>query len=348
MSRMTTPRALLVTALLAPLAVAALPAQASAVTTAAPRSGIVFTSDRDTPPGEVVRDEIYLYEPATGRTSRLTDSLDAKSFARLSPDGRYLGYVSNFDTIWTCRLRLVADRWSCVSRRPHVGDGAGQFVFTPDSRSLVYTGTDPVDLDADIFSVDLTSLEPAKNLTQEAAGEPAAFDGQPDVSPDGRFVVYGRTGTGGGDLVRRRIDGSNPVKLTNTATASEFGPAYSPDGTRLLFHSNRRTGTDFDLWTMAPRPEGPTNVAVDLTPGVLTPSGTPSNERFGRWSPSGRQITFWLNDITLDPLNFGEIYTVRADGSAVRNVTANNPTDPAAQPVGDISPDWGRLRPATS
>ena len=32
---------------------------------------------------------------------------------------------------------------------------------------------------------------------------------------------------------------------------------------------------------------------------------------------------------------------MRADGSQVRNLTNNNPTDPDALSVGDIQPDWG-------
>jgi hypothetical protein len=35
---------------------------------------------------------------------------------------------------------------------------------------------------------------------------------------------------------------------------------------------------------------------------------------------------------------------MRADGTAIDNVTANNPTNPDAQDIGDIMPAWGTAR----
>ena len=68
-------------------------------------------------------------------------------------------------------------------------------------------------------------------------------------------------------------------------------------------------------------------------------------ERTPSFSPDGRQIAFWwFADLESDfPPGFadGEIYSMRADGSRVRNLTDNNPTDPSALTKGDIHPDWG-------
>jgi len=52
----------------------------------------------------------------------------------------------------------------------------------------------------------------------------------------------------------------------------------------------------------------------------------------------------WFADLNNSfPLGFadGEIYSMRTDGSGVRNLTDNNPTDPTALTKGDIHPDWG-------
>ena len=304
-------------------------------------SGIVFISDRDSPSSDQVTDEIYLYDTATGRTSRLTTNTIVESFPQISPDGRYLSYGSN-PGIDVCPLNLTAGTWSCGPARGVVSNptpAGGRFVWTPDGRSIVYGGTDPVGGDIDVFSVNLFNLKPARNLTQEPPGEPSVFDGQPTVSPDGKFLVYGH----GGDLYRRRIDGSHPVALTSTP-ATEFGPAYSPDGKKLAFHSNRPRLADFDIYIMRPRPESTANPAIDLTAELTAPDRAPNRERFPTWSPDSTQIAFWQH-ITPDGFNDGEIYTMRSDGTHIHNLTANNPTDPAAQPVGDILPAWGTPRP---
>jgi len=310
-------------------------------TPAAPHraSSIVFISDRDSPSPDQLTDEVYLYDTAAGHTSRLTTNDVAEAFPVLSPDGRYLAYLSNTG-ISVCPLSFAAGSWSCGPARGVVSDPApgngGRFVWTPDGRSIVYGGTDPVGGDVDIFSVNLFNLKSARNLTQEASGEPAAFDGAPTVSPDGHYVVYAHAG----DLYRRRIDGTQPVALTSTPT-TEFAPAYSPDGSKIAFHSNR-PGT-FDIYVMQPRPESTENPVVDLTSEVIAPDGSASHERYPTWSPDGAEIAFWWYVIP-PGLDDGEIYTIRADGTGIENLTANNPTDPAAQAVGDITPAWGTAR----
>ena len=296
-------------------------------------SGIVFVSDRDSPSPDQMIDEVYLLDPSTGHTSRLTNNRVAEQFPVLSPDGRYLAYLSATG-ISVCRLSYAAGDWTCGAARGVVSNPAptgGKFAWTPDGRSIVYGGEDPIDGDGDVFSVGLYSFQPARNLTQEAPGEAPVFDGHPAVSPDGRHVVYGHDG----DLYRRRIDGSHAVRLTSTAGVNEYGPAYSPDGSMLAFHSNRRAA-NLDIYVMRPRPESSGNPAVDLTERLTAPDGTPSRERFPSWSPDGSQIAFWWGD-----LEDGEIYSVRADGGAVRNLTANNDSGPPGRPIGDVEPSWG-------
>ena len=327
---------------LALLAMAAATLAVESPAAAAPKraSGIVFISDRDSPPGQVI-DEVYFYDSTTGRTSRVTTNDVVESFPVLSPDGRYLSYLTGTG-ISVCPLSLAAGNWSCGPARGVVSDpgpAGGRYVWAPDGRSIVYGGTDPVGGDIDVFSVELFTLEPARNLTQEAPGEPAVFDGQPSVSPDGRYVVYGHAG----DLYRRHIDGSHPVALTSTP-ATEFGPAYSPDGSKIVFHSNRPSATNFDIYVMKAKAESVDNPAIDLTGDLTAPDGiTPSRERFPSWSPNGAEIAFWWH-VTPQGFEDGEIYTVRADGTGIHNLTANNPADPDAQDIGDIMPAWGTAR----
>jgi Tol biopolymer transport system component len=324
---------------------------------AAPRrtSAIVFVSDQDNPPpGEVV-DDVYLYDTRTGRTSNLTQDREAEAFPALSPDGRHLAYEIG-STIVLCRVRHVRDGWACGAPRGLVSypSPIGKFVWTPDGRSIVYTGQTADEPDQDVYRIDVEGFAPAVNLTDEPAGAPEVPQNQPTVSPDGRFLVYSE----GSDLWRRRIDGSQPVQLTSTpAPANEFGAELSPDGKWLAFHSNRRApGTpptdDFDVYVMEPRPEGPDNVARDVTAGLTAPGGGPSRERFPSFAPDGQRLAFWWSYVPAgaanadgqNDLDSGEIYTVRVDGSGPVNLTDNNAPDPATAGAGDIMPDWGRVR----
>ena len=166
---------------------------------------------------------------------------------------------------------------------------------------------------------------------------------QPTVSPNGRYFVYSRGGgPTGADLYRRNIDGSNPVQLT-AAPLNDNAADYSPDGKRLVFHSNR--DGDADIYTMKATVEGPDNPAVNLTDSLESKDGTKASQErapashptadtsHSGGSPNRQTVQSGFTD--------GEIYTMRADGSQVRNLTNNNPTDPAALSIGDIQPDWG-------
>ncbi|MFQ5345179.1 MAG: TolB family protein [Mariprofundus sp.] len=65
---------------------------------------------------------------------------------------------------------------------------------------------------------------------------PNAFDGT--LSPDGRKVVFVRETNGNYDLWMQTVDGSELVQLTDSPFG-DFEPQFSPDGSKLLFVSNR-------------------------------------------------------------------------------------------------------------
>lgn len=348
--------AVLVLVLVAPVS----PAEARPRQDAGP---IAFVSDLATTSADAVVDEIYFLDPQTRHIDRVTYDLPGvERWPTVSPDGRSLawvrwgidadgGYRPDLSEIFRCDLRSRGGDWSCRHPRRVVGPVLENAIsWTPDSRSLLYSEPLNAEFDADIYAVDVRSHR-TRNLTGEAVLDGALVqNSQPTVSPDGRYVVYSRgstAGSTGADLYRRKIDGSDPVRLT-AAPANDNAADYSPDGTRLVFHSNR--DGDADIYSMAAAVEGPANPAVNLTNDLRSGDGTmPAQERAPSFSPDGRQIAFWwFVDLASGfPPGFtdGEIYRMRADGSGVRNLTDNNPTDPAALTVGDIQPDWGPTLP---
>jgi Tol biopolymer transport system component len=116
-------------------------------------------------------------------------------------------------------------------------------------------------------------------------------------------------------------DGSDPVRLTDNA-ASDDGPVWSPDGSKIAFTSNR--DGNGEIYVM--NADG--SVQTDLT-------NAPSEDVNADWSPDSSKLVFWS-----DRGGSRDIFVMNAaDGSAQTDLT-NNPSDDAA-PV--WSPEGGRI-----
>ena len=96
--------------------------------------------------------------------------------------------------------------------------------------------------------------------------------------------------------------------FTGSAFAQEVdrsidtGPAFHPDGSRIMF-SSARDG-DVDLYEIRPDGSGLTRITNE-----------PGDEHFGRWSPDGSLIAFYSNRDGDDGL-----YVMNADGSGLRRL----------------------------
>ena len=138
-------------------------------------------------------------------------------------------------------------------------------------------------------------------LRQVTTADGASFT-FPDFSPSGQARVRGnRDGVGG----ERRLytidaDGTGLTRLTSGAGNNDY-PAYSPDGRRIVFISDR-TGAE-QVWVMD---------ADGSHQSQLTHSGVTDDE-VPDWSPDGRRIAYQEGD----PPN-GSIWVMNADGTGNR------------------------------
>jgi len=95
----------------------------------------------------------------------------------------------------------------------------------------------------------------------------------PTLSPDGKNVVYVRDTNARKALYLLRIGGRNPVALAPDSTSDDVQPAFSPDGERIAFRSERDGGGIFVM--------GSTGESVKrVTDAGYNPA----------WSPDGREI----------------------------------------------------------
>lgn len=254
----------------------------------------------------------------------LTNDPSSEGSPDLSPDGRTVAYQRMVGSpsggappdFQIYQVPSAGGTASFLNGTPDAFDVTP--AWSPDGTSLAWvsstSGGDP-----DIFTASPPTASPAVLLdTPELEGysewgrlangtSAIAYHVQPD-DPAGRWEV--------------RL-----VELPSK-TVRSFGegrhPEISPDGTKLVFASNR-TGGDYEIYAVA--------LGAPATPVALTNNSvddfTPS------WSPDGTKITW-----TSHP-NGGraDVFTMNANGSGQQNLTNSPATD-------DFEPSWG-VKPAS-
>ncbi len=219
--------------------------------------------------------------------------------ALLSPDGRTVAVTAS--TPAGSGIFLVDVESGDTSR---LTDGGSVSSWMPDGTSLlVSAGSDLwlVEVEASaVASFDAPSPGVLR-ITDDRDGERAARP-----SPDGATIAFYSGRSGHQDIWLVPTDGSAPPRqLTRQSMAADdfrFAPAWSPDGRRIAYYSNKADYWEDDIWVV----DIATGDERQVSRGLMA-SSTPV------WSPDGSSIAllatakdeYWYEDLAylyvLDP-----------------------------------------------
>ncbi len=156
--------------------------------------------------------------------------------------------------------------------------------------------------------------------------EQAGTEYFPSLAPDGKSFVYTSESDGDLDLFWQRIGGKNPVNLTKDFPANDTEPAFSPDGERIAFRSEREPS------------------------GIYVMGATGENARrvcdFGyhpAWSPDGKEVAVSTAEKDLPNLRNAtpsSLWIVNVESGAKRMLIESDAMQPAWSPDGKRIAYW--------
>jgi Tol biopolymer transport system component len=193
-----------------------------------------------------------------------------------SPDGRFLYFASDRGGSMNLWRVAIDEDTGHVAEEPRQITTSSEWSalpsFSRDGRRLVYATS------GSRSYVEQVPLDPE---TGQAGTPVLVYEGARAVrscegSPDGQWLAL-RASAPADDLLLIRPDGSDPRELTDDLARDRM-PRWSPDGSRILFASNR--SGKYEAWTIRPDGSGLTQV-TSLPQPVFLPFWAPDGQRIG-------------------------------------------------------------------
>lgn len=201
-----------------------------------------------------VTGEICVMRADGSRKRQLTSGPSGSRYPSWSPDGRRLVYVRVVDKGTQEQPDIRYDLFTM--RR----DGTGRTRITTDERfkqmpqwagdgsRIAYAVSTGVDSDA----YDIMTVTPSGKRIRNLTNTPDVFESAPTWSPRSGSIAFDRyvdaadpvTDPDGWQIFRMKRDGTGERQLTSGDAGLDLGPAWSPDGRKIMF------ARDDDLFKM--------------------------------------------------------------------------------------------------
>ena len=236
---------------------------------------------------------------------QLTSSKDKESSPRWSPDGKYLAFLASRgdedEKKKGAQVWLLNRSGGEALQLTDIKGGVDDYAWSPDGKRLVLVVNDPNPDD------DPEKKEGWKRKT----APPIVIDRYAFKQDDAGYLGNLREHLYIVDVQTKKADA-----LTSGAY-NERQPAWSPDGTRIAFVSERGADPDRthnpDIWVINATP-GASPMQLTTFPGP--DEGPPA------WSPDGRWIAYLQgDDVKYDAYQLSKLAIVPASGGAPKILT---------------------------
>jgi Tol biopolymer transport system component len=150
----------------------------------------------------------------------------------------------------------------------------------------------------------------------------------PDISPDGRQVVYAAKVGGSYDVYLLRVGGGRAIDLTPNSPGNDAQPAFSPDGERIAFRSDRDGGGIFVMGATGESVRRLTNAGYDP-----------------RWSPDGKRLAY-ATELVNDPYSRAvrsSLWTVDLASGQTTKLWDGDAVQPSWSPAGTRIAFWSNI-----
>jgi Tol biopolymer transport system component len=259
---------------------------------------IAFVSDRD---GNW---EIYLINADGTGLVRLTNTPGWEDFPIWSPDGTHIVFIREFNALvidpdGSNQTNLTSEPWADSRAVYMLGGkqmpGADLYpAWMPDGTQVVFLSVRDRSFQFYVVNID------GSRLTILDSGLPPR-----QTSPE-QMVYLVSTGL---DQNYLTTSGGAAQPMNDTGLGLGEFPAWSPDGTRIAFHSDR--DGDMDIYV----------VSVDRS-DIVRLTDNEATDVYPTWSPDGTRIAF-----ASDRDGNLEIYVMNADGTEQTRMTDNSAID---------------------
>jgi eukaryotic-like serine/threonine-protein kinase len=253
-----------------------------------------------------------LTSPPGGNLADLNSPGEGDFDPEFSPDGQSVAFVRKSSWI-SADIYIVSVGGGEPRRLTFTNTTIAGLTWTADGREIIFS-QNPVYVEGNgsLWRI------PASGGTAERFAEGGHNAIHPRIARRGNHLAFIQ-GSGDLSIYRKELSATSsksaPTKFI-ASTRNDASPEYSPDGRKVVFHSDR--SGQFEIWKC----ESDGSNAVQLT-FLNKFAGSP------RWSPDGQQIAF---DFFGE--RRGQVYVVSAEPGQPRAITSGD--------FDNIVPSWSR------